>query len=89
MEFLANTKKPQQLIDKFQLSMVAAVNIVSEEDVATCILHRYEPDSLTPRELPDFEKYITSGPSYSDLIAILISTAEQTRNHGWREEPSG
>ena len=56
MEFPANTKKPQQLIDKFQLSMAAAVNTVYEEDVATCILHRDKPDSLTLRELPDSEK---------------------------------
>ena len=56
MEFTVNTKKPQQLIDKFKLSVAAAVNAIYEEDVASCILHRYEPDSLTLRELPDFEE---------------------------------
>ena len=55
-----NTSKPKMLIEKFQLSLMAAINVLYDEDPAACVLHREEPYLTQLREMADFDrKYST------------------------------
>ena len=42
-DMAANTSKPRMLIEKFQLSLTAAIKVLYDEDPAACVLHREEP----------------------------------------------
>ena len=57
-DMAANCSKPRMLIEKFQLSLTAAIKVLYDEDPAACVLHREEPYIKQLREMEDFDKKI-------------------------------
>ena len=80
-ELGANTNKPKMLIDKFQMSVAAAVTVLYEEDPVPCMLHRHEPYSKTPREMPDFDR------KYSTWSRFMRLDNNKYFNHGMEDKP--
>ena len=55
-----NTSKPKMLIEKFQLSLTAAIKVLYDKDPAACVLYREEPYLKQLQEMADFDgKYST------------------------------